>query len=149
MNGKQKEEKSDKKRNEMKALLIRLSDDGKQTLGLLQFFEKEDKIAECKTLELPWRDNQRNISCIPRGDYNVRKHYSPRFGYTFWLTNVPNRSEILIHQGNFNRQTQGCILVGSNFLDIDGDGNKDVTSSVVTMKMLLAVADDNFRLLIV
>lgn len=132
----------------MKAILIRLNDNGKQTTGSLQFFEGDDRIVECKTLELPWRDNQRNISCIPKGEYQVMKHYSPRYGYTFWLKDVPNRSEILIHQGNYNRDTQGCILPGSNFFDIDRDGNKDVTSSVITMKALLAVADDNFKLII-
>ena len=132
----------------MKAILTRLKSESEQTLGLLQLFEQEDKLLECKTLELPWRENQRNISCIPNGRYIVKKHYSPRFGQCFWLQDVPNRSEILIHQGNYNRDTNGCILVGANFMDIDRDGNKDVTSSVITMNMLLAVANNEFELLI-
>ena len=133
----------------MKAVLIRLQNDLNQTLGILQFFDQENKLLECKTMELPWRDNQRNVSCIPSGTYQVRKHVSPKFGETFHVLDVPGRSEILIHTGNYNRDTLGCILPGAKFADINGDGLKDVTSSAITMKKLLATAPNEFKLTIV
>ncbi len=39
-----------------------------QTIGSLMM----DGEIFCYTLELPWRENRKNISCIPIGDYEVR-----------------------------------------------------------------------------
>jgi len=66
----------------------------------------------CYTLELPWRDNQRQISCIPEGEYDCIWQRSPRFGLTYQILNVPDRSRILIHSGNLSRHTYGCVLLG-------------------------------------
>jgi len=76
----------------------------------------------CHTLELPWRKNERRISCIPPGRYVALLHNSPKFGKTVWLQDVPGRSEILIHAGNvagdrnkgLRSDVDGCILVGSS-----------------------------------
>ena len=75
---------------------------------------------DCYTLELPWRENQRNISCVPAGDYDCIIRQSPRFGLTYWVLKVPGRSYILIHSGNwagdralgFKTHVNGCILLG-------------------------------------
>jgi hypothetical protein len=64
------------------------------------------------TLELPWQNNQRYISHIPVGDYEAQIYDSSKFGEVLKLLNVPNRSDVLIHQGNYSRDTQGCILPG-------------------------------------
>lgn len=130
----------------MKAFLLRLHFSKKQTLGLLQFFEGTGKIFECKTMELPWKNNAPYVSCIPAGIYKVKKHDSPKFGRSFHVLNVQNRSEILIHRGNYNRDTLGCILPGMDFKDIDNDGLKDVKSSAVAMEHLWDVAPDEFTL---
>jgi hypothetical protein len=65
------------------------------------------------TLELPWRRNQINISCIPAGIYRLTKRQSPRFGKCIRVENVPGRAGILIHAGNTTRDTHGCILPGT------------------------------------
>jgi len=67
------------------------------------------------TLELPYRDNKRNISCIPEGEYICRKICSKHFGETFEICDVPNRGEILFHQGNYTSSTRGCVLVGERW----------------------------------
>jgi hypothetical protein len=75
----------------------------------------------CHTLELPWRDNQRNISCIPAGEYEVSIRLSPKYGEIYHIKNVPNRSYISIHSGNwagdkqkgFKSHVSGCILFGT------------------------------------
>lgn len=70
---------------------------------------------ECYTLE-PARTNPVNVGhpCISAGSYNVIFTPSPHLGYiTPELENVPGRSDIRIHVGNFPRDTDGCILVGS------------------------------------
>lgn len=64
------------------------------------------------TLELPYINNQNNISCIPTGQYIIKKHSSPKFKSCFLITNVKDRTDILIHAGNTTKDTHGCILVG-------------------------------------
>jgi len=91
----------------------------------------------CFTLELPWRWNSINISCIPAGTYAVEKYDSPSKGKCLLLSGVPDRSWIEIHQGNFTREIQGCILVGDGIRDIDGDTIPDVVNSVKTIQKLL------------
>lgn len=74
----------------------------------------------CNTLELPWVDNQRGISCIPLGTYEVRLLPSKRWGRPIpHIQNVPGRSAIEIHIGNFLRDTDGCVLLGNRFLRDD------------------------------
>jgi len=87
-------------------------------------FTKESTIGElflngermCDTLELPWKDNQRNISCIPEGEYKVRlrlaRESATRDYLHLLVEDVPNRDYILFHRGNSAKDTSGCILVG-------------------------------------
>jgi len=65
-----------------------------------------------QTLELPWRDNLHNQSCIPHGNYRLVPHQSPEFGRCCEIADVPGRSAILTHVGNWGRNTDGCILIG-------------------------------------
>ena len=129
--------------------LTRTYQDDYQTQGELEVIKDNNILFTCKTLELPWRDNQRRISRIPSGIYPVLKHISPRFGDTLWIHDVPNRSEILIHRGNYHRDTLGCILVGEKLIDIDGDGHKDVTNSRVTMNWLFDIVLDELAIEII
>lgn len=74
----------------------------------------------CATLELPWNDNKRSISCIPAGTYLCRKTFKRTtlgglvIPETFEVMRVPGRSGILIHVGNYPKDTQGCILLGTS-----------------------------------
>lgn len=69
-----------------------------------------DKTEICKTIELPWKENQVRVSCIPEGRYRLQKRYSPKFSDHLILENVPNRSLILIHPANdANKELAGCI----------------------------------------
>lgn len=66
------------------------------------------------TLELPWRDNRHGVSCIPLGEYRVMLSLSTRFGRELpRLIGVPGRVGILIHAGNTDHDTSGCILLGT------------------------------------
>jgi len=72
-------------------------------------------------LELPWKDNQQKVSCIPLGTYSVKRRHSDRFKEHFHIQDVPNRTWILIHPGNYYTQIMGCVLVGGGFSDINND----------------------------
>lgn len=65
------------------------------------------------TLEPPWKDNESNVSCIPDGQYELRRRQSQRFGETFEIHGVPKREAILFHAGNRANDTQGCVLLGT------------------------------------
>ena len=70
----------------------------------------------CDTLENPYLDNQRNISCIPEGQYKVRlrtaKESATRDYLHLLVQDVPNRDFVLVHIGNKSSDSRGCVLVG-------------------------------------
>ena len=127
----------------MEVFIKRTMQDDYQTLGELSI---PDAGYSCKTLELPWKDNERRESCIPEGIYQVVKRFSDKFKEHFHILNVPDRDYILIHHGNYRRDVKGCILVGHDYLDIDEDGHMDVTSSRNTMRELNGILPDAFEL---
>lgn len=108
----------------------RVDDDGKQTLGELSY-----NGFTCKTLERPWLNNQRNVSCIPKGEYKMKYTFSPKFmKFTYELLKVPNRSGIRIHSANYWFDLNGCIALGTGFTDLNKDGTVDIVNSRATVK---------------
>lgn len=76
----------------------------------------------CLSLELPWRDNQPCISCIPAGKYVIDlQHQSPKFGKCWEVMGVEGRTHILFHVANRCRELLGCIAVGKSFGHIEGE----------------------------
>ena len=64
----------------------------------------------CYTIELPWKQNAKRVSCIPEGKYFIRKRYSQKYKWHLELVDVPNRSLILLHPANYaQRELLGCI----------------------------------------
>ena len=127
-------------------LLIRDTFSKKSTIG--ELFLNGERI--CDTLENPWVDNQRNISCIPEGVYPVRLRL-PRESATrdylhLLVQEVPNRDWILFHRGNTAKDTSGCILVGL------GTEQDVVHNSVLAMDLLikeiLHLGGENINLII-
>ncbi len=123
-----------------------------ETKGRLLILEGEKLLLSIKCLELPDKGNSVGISCIPEGTYDVVKFTSPSKGKCFSVLSVPGRSAILIHKGNYavgkKVDTQGCILPGLYFTDINKDGLIDVAGSTESMKLLLNLLPDNFKLYI-
>ncbi|MFH6983601.1 DUF5675 family protein [Marinoscillum luteum] len=64
----------------------------------------------CYTIELPWWDNQRNISCIPEGRYLLSKRHTEKRGNHILVMDVPGRDGILFHPANDAlKELEGCI----------------------------------------
>ena len=64
----------------------------------------------CYTIELPWLENQRFVSCIPEGEYILQQRHSTKFGWHLQLMDVPGRDLILIHPANdAKKELLGCI----------------------------------------
>tara|TARA_R110001632_G_scaffold231703_1_gene370808 strand:+ start:23095 stop:23526 length:432 start_codon:yes stop_codon:yes gene_type:complete len=131
----------------MKVTITRSKLEDAQTLGALVLTNDEGKkLFNCKTLELPWLNNKRNESCIPLGNYKVVARQSARYNKHYHIQDVPGRSFVLIHIGNYYTQTKGCILVGKSVSDINGDGYLDVTNSKSALQELLKLAPNGFDL---
>lgn len=118
-----------------------------ETLGSMYY---SDGTLICKTMELPWKDNKRGISCIPEGTYKVIKQ-PPKADRNYWylrFVNVPGRSGILIHRITYVKDLKGCIGVGGAFKDLNGDDVPDMVESSKTLQKMIETLPDEFMLTI-
>ena len=121
-------------------------------------FSKESTIGElflngerlCDTLENPWLDNQRNISCIPEGEYPVRirlpRESATRDYIHLLVKDVKDRDYILFHIGNTAKDTSGCILVGLGSQQ-DVVNNSRLAMDLL-MKEIINLGGENINLII-
>jgi len=104
----------------------------------------------CDTLENPYINNERNISCIPEGQYKVRlrlaRESATRDYLHLLVQDVPNRDWILFHRGNTAKDTSGCILVG-NGREQDTVNNSRLAMDLV-IKEILNLGGENINLII-
>lgn len=110
----------------------------------------------CNTLELPWHDNARGISCTAPGVDRGRVWYSPTLKRLVVRYEDRNgRRDCLIHNGNFAAdeadldgdgvpevtQVHGCTEVGRGYGDVlrkDGKTQWGIKSSVATLAALIS-----------
>lgn len=116
------------------ATITRETSTAHETLGVLTATNGIKKF-KCETLELPWLENKRMVSCIPKGIYQVKKVFWPRkLAYFYQVQNVPGRSGIFIHEGNFFFNYEGCIGLGQTRAKLNSDTEIDITNTVSTIK---------------
>lgn len=123
--------------------LIRFKSDANGTFGRL-IDEKGNKL--CYTVELPWKDNQHDISCIPTDTYNVVQYNSNEHGDVWKIMDVPNRNNVEIHPANDVADLLGCIGVGDSLGVVNNF--PAVLHSKKTFSMLKSTLPDNFELTI-
>lgn len=104
------------------------------TLG--RFFHDGDFI--CYALELPWKDNQPNVSCIPLGTYSLHPGTFKNRYPDYEVEGVPGRFAIEIHRANWPKEIKGCIAPGMS-LDTDTWG---VHASGAALDKLLELVCD-------
>lgn len=122
------------------AILTRLSDNGVETRGNL-LINYGDKKFSCNTLELPWKDNQHDISCIPAGTYqcSLQPFHNTKM---YELSPTAPRTGIFIHSGNYDTDVLGCILLGDSYSDINHDGQQDILNSRNTVTAMMDFVDN-------
>ena len=124
-----------------------------ETKGHFIAFDGHEKKLELCTLELPDNGNQRNVSCIPEGVYKVSQIVRPNGDPAYLINDVLNRDAILIHKGNYvagkKVDSEGCILPGLYFSDINDDGFIDVVESTAAMNRMLNIMGKEFELHII
>jgi Steigviridae/Suoliviridae L,D-carboxypeptidase/transpeptidase len=92
----------------------------------------------CVTLERPAAKFADPHPCVPAGDYRVVLCHSSHFGrFMPLLENVPGRSGIEIHWGNFPSDFQGCIGVGSS-ATTQADGSPAIWNTRRAFDLLFA-----------
>jgi hypothetical protein len=89
-------------------------------------------------------------TCIPEGTYDIKfrktggfhAKYSARYKNAHYgmlhLQDVPGFTYILIHTGNTDEHTSGCLIVGETQQDLDINFNGMVGSSAVAYKKMYA-----------
>lgn len=113
-----------------KVPLLREKETEKETTGIIVFKEENNLVHTLYTLELPWRNNKKKISCIPKGTYDVIYTYSQKLKiWSYEILNVKGRSGIRIHSMNYYYQSQGCIALGMSLYDLNQDKELDTTGS--------------------
>ncbi len=133
------------RRDDVTVSLTRIRSSKTCTIGIL-YIQTRNLRWSCRTLELPWLDNQPQISCIPAGTYSCYRVKSPKFGETFVVTRVTGRAGILFHAGNTAKDTHGCILLG---VGVETGGRKPcLLSSRAAMKTFMQMLEgiDTFEL---
>lgn len=126
-----------------------------QTETLGSIYDPEGTMV-CKTMELPWKDNRRGISCIPEGVYIVKKMEADKFRkYAYFrFVKVDGRtinpelkmSTILIHRAAYVHHLKGCIGVGTKFIDLNKDTVPDMVDSREALNWMIEHMPDLFEL---
>jgi hypothetical protein len=127
--------------------LFRISSQQDSTNGILFDATNNQRRFLCYTLEDEYRETKvMEETRIPAGTYEItlrdfggfHKRYTERYGNMhrgmLWLREVPNFQYILIHTGNTDEHTAGCILVGDTQTQNITNKNGFVGSSVNAYK---------------
>jgi hypothetical protein len=105
-----------------------------RTLGWLNVFDGPIRLYRRPCLELPWKDNENDVSCVPAGEFPLHKEASAAFHMDLWeLKLVPARGECKVHGANYPHELRGCIAPGMIHADLDKDGKLDVGRSKVAL----------------
>lgn len=126
--------------------VIKVKDVPVETLGGI--FYKDKRLVE--TMELPWLNNQHNISCIPPGTYIcIMEPTSPGHKYPhFRILDVLGRKGILMHKITYVKDLRGCVGVGLISKDLNGDLVPDIAKSTIALELLVNTLPAKFNLII-
>ena len=105
---------------------IEYAEDG--TFGII----KINGAIHCHCVELPWRNNVQDISCIPEGIYYCKRMLTSRGRGTFQVMDVAGRTGVLFDIANRAAELLGCIGIGIRFGKVNNE--RAVISSKTAMK---------------
>lgn len=123
--------------------------ENKSTFGKVEVLDGNLKVVWTgSSMERPWKDNKNDESCIPAGLYRLKKRVSPivdktsggEFKEGWEVTDVQGRTFIMFHVGNYVRNSNGCVLIGTKIAVHDTEGFM-VTSSKSAFKEFMDVIE--------
>ena len=131
----------------MKLTVVRTQFGTDATNGLLFI----NGIFECYTLEDQYQAVKvMHETCIPEGTYDIKfrktggfhSKYSERYKNAHYgmlhIQDVPNFTYILIHTGNTDEHTSGCLIVGETQQDLEISKDGFIGSSTTAYKKMYA-----------
>ena len=131
----------------MKLTVVRTQFGTDATNGLLFI----NGIFECYTLEDQYQAVKvMHETCIPEGTYDIKfrktggfdSKYRERYKNAHYgmlhIQDVPNFTYILIHTGNTDEHTSGCLIVGETQQDLEVSKDGFIGSSTVAYKKMYA-----------
>lgn len=96
----------------------------------------------CYTIELPWLNNAKGLSCIPEGTYRLTRRYSPRFKDHLLVNGVTGREFILLHPANdAGAELRGCIAPVSK-LTGEGKGTESRKACKLVFQRVHALLEE-------
>jgi len=122
----------------MKVIITRFKEINDGTIGKFQVLEGSTVLMSCFCLEPAGPDTTESGKDrrIPKGNYKIVEHDSQRYQRKLPLIyneNVPKSRAILIHGGNFPKDTLGCVLLGETY------NNQGVLNSQPMLKKFLSI----------
>jgi len=106
------------------------------------------KIKELNLLEILYSIEPAS-GFIPLGSYLVDWYDSPRFGKKMLKVFCSSKKTFLIHSGNSEKDTDGCILLGTKFSKMDKEGNCKLLNSRIAMSKFIDSVNIPFLLKII
>lgn len=91
---------------------------------------KDAGVPFCVTVE-------NNDFVFPDGDYLCRRVNSPKYGNTFEICGIKGRSKILVHWGNWEDNSLGCVIIGEGYDPLKMN-NGELKNGVVSSKVAFA-----------
>jgi len=134
--------------NKHSVIIVRVDTGDDGTFGRMFLPGGVDRV----NVEPPWKNNRRNFSCIPPGKYECELRESPTFGLCPEILDVPDRTKVLMHPGNWAgdvdkgklSNSEACVLPGQRIKEMKNQ--LAVTSSRTTLAELMdSVSDGNPR----
>lgn len=96
------------------------------TLGRLRVYHADAVAFTCLTAENPDRGNRPRESCVPEGDYLLRRARYHRGNYDCFQvlladgSEIPGRSLVKVHVGNTDLDVEGCVVLGNDPVVVRG-----------------------------
>ncbi|MDO6775805.1 DUF5675 family protein [Shewanella sp. 3_MG-2023] len=87
---------------------------------------------------------------ISTGTYKISPYSSPKYLNVYELKNIPGRTKILIHAGNYHENTEGCIMPGLSWGLVNQKGHYYVSSSrIATNEIFKKIKELNINQVVI
>lgn len=113
------------------------------TLGNLTAFVNSAIVFKCKTVEPPYKDNQRCVSCVKEGTFPViMVNETDKYKHKhFLLLDVPGRDNIRIMSAQYVNQMSGCVCPTKHIHDMNRIGKIDIFDSLSALTDLVVICE--------
>ena len=121
--------------------------------GIFSYLLGDADIVEAVTLEHAYPEGEIYIPKIPSGSYKCvrgphRLHGMTEDFITFEITGVEGHTNLLFHWGNYNKDSEGCVLLGKTKILMPDGVSSMITESRAAFNKFMDLQNglDEFQL---